>query len=88
MRWVGPLSSGVAGAVIAGLASWIYLASIEIDDGLEALMFLPILAVVLLAIGTMAGLRRADMSWPALAALGSVATTAFFPSRWRSFGAS
>ena len=78
MSWIRPLLTGVAGALIAAAVTWVYLSSITIDDGLEALMFLPILGVALVALGTIAGLRQRDKTWPALVALGSVQTTALY----------
>ncbi len=78
MTWIRPLLTGVVGALIAGVVTWAYLSSITVDDGLEALMFLPILGVVLVALGVIAGLHRRNKSWPALVALGSVQTTAIY----------
>ncbi len=78
MSSIKPLLTGVIGALIAATTTWVYLASITIDDGLEALMFVPILVAVLVTLGTIAGLRRRSTSWPAFVALGAVATTTLY----------
>ena len=41
---VGSIAAGLLIAAITVGSTWVYLASIEIDDGLEGVIFLPILA--------------------------------------------
>ena len=78
MTWIKPALVGVAGATGSAGATWLYLASITIDDGLEGLIYLPILGAVLAVIGGWAGSRGMPWSWPRTAALGSAGATLVF----------
>ena len=71
MTWIKPAGAGVGAAVFAGLATWVYLRSITIDDGLEALAFLPILGLAMVVIGAVAGWRGLPWAWPLTASLGA-----------------
>ena len=71
MTWIKPAGAGVGAAIFAGIATWIYLNSITIDDGLEALAFLPILGAAMVVIGAAAGWRHLPWAWPRTASLGA-----------------
>ena len=71
MTWIKPAGAGVGAAIFAGLITWLYLRSITIDDGLEALAFLPILAGAMVVIGASAGWRRLPWAWPRTASIGA-----------------
>jgi len=75
VRWE-PIVAGAIEATVSILATIVYLSAIEIDDGLEALMFLPILGVVSLVAGIAAGSRGADIAWPAVAGVSAAVCTA------------
>lgn len=53
-----------------------YLAVIEIDDGLEALAFLPIIGFLSFVPAMLAGWLRAQLFWPMLAAMTASVTSA------------
>jgi hypothetical protein len=75
IRWE-PIVTGAIEVVVSILATAVYLSAIEIDDGLEALMILPILGVVSLLAGIASGSRGADAGWPATAGVSAGACTA------------
>lgn len=54
----------------------VYLGAISIDDGLEALAFLPIIGGVSVVGAAPAGWRQASLCWPMLAAMAVVGTSA------------
>ena len=54
---------GAALAFVAGLVTIIYLRSITIDDGLEALISIPIFGVLFGAAGTFGGLKDRTPMW-------------------------
>jgi hypothetical protein len=76
MGWIKPALVGAGAAAVSGGATWLYLASITLDDGLEGLVYLPILGVVMLVICGLAGWRQLPWGWARTAAIGSVVTTA------------
>lgn len=76
MGWIKPALVGAGAAVVSGAATWLYLASITIDDGLEGLVYLPILGVVMLLICGRAGWHQLPWGWARSAAIGSVVATA------------
>ncbi len=76
MGWIKPALVGAGAAAVSGGATWMYLASITVDDGLEGLVYLPILGVVMLLICGRAGWRQLPWAWARAAALGSVVATA------------
>jgi len=71
VTWFKPACVGGGAAIFAGTATWIYLKSITVDDGLEALVFLPILGIAMVVIGAIAGRRGLPWSWPRSASLGA-----------------
>ena len=75
IRWE-PIVAGATEVVVSILATAVYLSVIEIDDGLEALMFLPILGIVSFTVGVAAGSKRADIGWPAIAGISAGACAA------------
>jgi hypothetical protein len=75
IRWE-PMVAGAGEVVLSILATAVYLSAIDIDDGLEALMFLPILAVVSFSVGIATGSKGADAGWPAIAGISAGACTA------------
>jgi hypothetical protein len=75
IRWE-PIVAGAIEVVVSILATAVYLSAIEIDDGLEALMFLPILGAVSVLAGIASGSRGADARWPTAAGLSAGVCTA------------
>jgi hypothetical protein len=78
MTWMKPVLAGVASVAVAGAATWVYLRSITIDDGLEGLIYLPILSVAMIAITARAGWRGHEWAWARSAALGAAGATSLF----------
>jgi len=66
MVWGGAIT------LVTGLITWLYLASITINDGLEALIFVPIAGVLFTAAGLVGGGRGRTVAW----SLGLAAGTA------------
>ncbi len=78
MTWIRPaLAGAVAAAVSAGLTR-LYLATITIDDGLEGLIYLPILGVLMIMITAHGGWNARAWPWARAAAIGAVAATSVF----------
>jgi hypothetical protein len=75
-RLSGAVVSGGVGGTLATVIVAVYLGAIEIDDGLEALVYLPLIGVISLAAAVPAGWRRASPCWPMVAASALVGTTA------------
>ena len=75
-------SAPVGVAVLAGIVECalsiaitaIYLSMIEIDDGLEALMFIPVMAAVSVPAALVAGWKGARSQWPIVAGMAAAAT--------------
>lgn len=55
--------TGVVSTLVAVLLTVVYLASIEIDDGLEALLFLPVLALTTFVGATFVSRRGSRSGW-------------------------
>ena len=66
--------AGVGAAVLATALTWGYLSSITIDDGLEGLVFLPLLAVACGIVSVPVGWRHTSIAGPATIAGVAVAT--------------
>ena len=73
-----PVLAGIVSAAVAGGATWIYLRSITIDDGLEGLVYLPFLSLLMIAITAHAGWRGRSWAWARSAALGAAGATSVF----------
>lgn len=73
MSAAGAALAGVGEAALATVATVAYLATTEVDDGLEALVFLPVLAVLGAVFAAVAGWRRRDLRWPVVSALAAAA---------------
>jgi hypothetical protein len=56
--------------VVTGLITWLYLSSITINDGLEALIFVPIAGVLFTAAGWVGGGRGRTVTWSLGLAIG------------------
>lgn len=54
---------GTAFAAVAAALTFAYLSSITIDDGLEALIFIPIIGVLFTAAGAFGGRRERTWGW-------------------------
>ena len=78
MMWIKPALAGVAAAAVSAAITWLYLVSVTIDDGLEGLIYLPILSAAMIAISARAGWRDQDWKWARAAALGAVLATSGF----------
>ena len=72
---MNPSIWGSAAAGVAGIVTAAYLASITIDDGLEALVFLPVLGGLLALAGLRAGWRGHAIAWPVQAGLAATGAT-------------
>ena len=67
---------GGLAALVSTVFTAIYLALIEVDDGLEALLYLPLLGAMLTIVAGLAGWRGRSARWPLNATLGATASTA------------
>lgn len=72
---MNPSIWGSAAAGVPGIVTAAYLASITIDDGLEALVFLPVLAGLLALAGLRSGWRGHAIAWPVQAGLAATVAT-------------
>ena len=76
IAWGGALT------LVAGLLTYLYLSSITINDGLEALIFVPIVGVLFSAAGATGGWRGRDMTWGWGLAAGAAATMVLAELLW------
>lgn len=76
MAWGGAI------ALMTGLLTWLYLASITIDDGLEALIFVPIAGVLFGAAGMTGGWRGRTLTWSLGLGAGTAATMVLSELIW------
>src|SRR4051795_5429821 len=67
-------ASGTGAGLLTVAGTWLYLDSIEIDDGLEGLIVLPILAVACALVAVWLGHQRSRLRHPIVCALGATAT--------------
>jgi len=68
---------GAALATVAAALTFAYLSSITIDDGLEALIFIPIIGVLFTSAGAFGGWRGRTWSWVMGHSLGLALISAF-----------
>ncbi len=76
MVWGGAIT------LLAGLITFIYLRSITIDDGLEALIFIPITGALFAVAGALGGWRGRTGMWTIGLALGSGALLIIAEAIW------
>jgi hypothetical protein len=76
MAWGGAIT------VVTGLITWLYLSSITIDDGLEALIFVPIAGVLFTAAGWIGGGRSRTVTWSLGLAAGSASMMVLAELLW------
>ena len=76
MAWGGAIT------LVTGLITWLYLASITIDDGLEALIFVPIAGVLFGVAGMIGGWRGRTVTWSVGLGAGTAATMVLSELIW------
>jgi len=76
MAWGGAIT------LVTGLLTWLYLASITIDDGLEALIFVPIAGVLFGVAGMTGAWRGRTVTWSVGLGAGTAATMVLSELIW------
>jgi hypothetical protein len=79
-----PVGAGLAVALLACSSTYLHLSSIKIDDGLEGLVFLPILLGAGFLVGPVLGRRRTNPLQPFLCAAVASVAVGITLAAWRS----